>query len=332
MNTKLRSSFICCLVIISAIPSICQSHLRLSLDKIYREYLFYPNTIDGIRTMADGAYYTVLESDRMIVRIDYKTGQNKTVLFNISRLPGDGITSIHDYAFSTDEKKILLSTNISRIYRHSFEARYWVYDVITGAATPLADTGKQQLATFSPDGHKVAFVRNNNLYYKDLLDNSIIQVTRDGEMNHIINGAPDWVYEEEFGFSQAYCWSPDSRSLAFYRFDESQVKQYDMTVYNALYPSVSRFKYPKAGEANSVVSILVFNPGSGKTIKMDVGAEEDQYIPRIKWTEQQGKLCIIRLNRLQNKVDVLLAEAASGETKVLYSEENERYLSRIYDD
>ena len=116
---------------------------------------------------------------------------------------------------------------------------------------PLDEIGNQQLATFSPDGNKVAFVRNNNLYYKDLITNQIVQITNDGAVNQIINGAPDWVYEEEFGFSQGYAWSPDSRKIAYYRFDESQVKEFDMMVYRNLYPDVKQFKYPKAGEANS---------------------------------------------------------------------------------
>ena len=145
----------------------------------------------------------------------------------------DTILFINDYQFSNDETKILLTTYINRIYRHSFEAKYWVYDLRDKTTTPL-DKGNQQLATFSPDGKKVAFVKNNNLYYKDLMTNMITQVTEDGSFNQIINGAPDWVYEEEFGFSKAFAWSDDSRSIAYYRFDESMVKEFNMMVYRRI--------------------------------------------------------------------------------------------------
>lgn len=303
----------------------------LTLEKIYRQHLFYPSSIEGIRSMADGQHYTVLESGRYIVSYDYKSGTDKKVLFD-ARQPGTGISGrISDYALSNAENKLLLTAEVTRIYRHSFQASYWICDLQTGKAQPLCDSGKQQLATFSPDGTKIAYVKDNNLFYKNLSDQSITQITTDGRFNRIINGAPDWVYEEEFGFSQAYCWSPDSRSIAFYRFDESRVKEFDMMLYNNLYPNVSRFKYPKAGEDNSLVSILVYDIVSGSTRLMDTGSETDQYIPRIKWTMLPGKLAIIRLNRLQNKVDILVAETTTGKSTVLYTEENEHYLSRIDD-
>ena len=282
--------------------------------------------------MADGERYTVLESDRSIVSYDYKTGQIRNILFSMDELPADKRTSVDDYSLSTDENKILLTTNTSPMYRHSFEAGFLVYDLVNKTITPLLDTGKQQLATFSPDGMKVAFVKNNNLFFKDLANDSVFQVTTDGKLNAIINGAPDWVYEEEFGFSQAYCWSPDSRKIAFYRFDESQVKEFDMAVYGDLYPAIKRFKYPKAGEANSTVTIHVYDISSQKNMTMEAGSEPDQYIPRIKWSADPEKLAVIRLNRRQNIVDVLLADAGTGVSTILYHEENPKFLSRIDDD
>jgi dipeptidyl-peptidase-4 len=332
MNLKIRHLFISLSILLSPLISFSQAYTPITLSKIYQEYHFYPNAIKGIRSMADGEHYTTLESDRAIVRYDYKTGKNRIVLFSTDQLPAKEFTSFDDYIFSNDEKKVLLTTDKTQIYRHSFVAQYWIYDLVTKTINPLADSGKQQLATFSPDGLKVAFVKSNNLYYKNLVTNSINQVTTDGKINNIINGAPDWVYEEEFGFSQAYCWSPESRSLAFYRFDESQVRQFDMTIFNGLYPSVSRFKYPKAGEVNSSVSIKVYNLESGKTVIMNTGSETDQYIPRIKWSALPGKLCIILLNRLQNKVNVMLAEERTGESETIYGEENTRYISEVNDD
>jgi dipeptidyl-peptidase 4 len=317
-----------------AIPSglAAQQHKTITVKDIYQDYRFYPSSIDGIRSMADGEHYTVLESGASIVRYDYATGQNREILFTSDRIPDKKENYLQDYELSSNKQKILLTTNVSKIYRHSFEAVYWVYDMNTRKATPLCDSGKQQLATFSPDGMKVAFVCKNNLYYKDLNTNAITQITFDGKFNNIINGAPDWVYEEEFGFSQAYCWSPDSKKLAFYRFDESRVKQFEMTVYNDLYPTTEKFKYPKAGEDNSIVTIKIYDLGTGNTLIANTGKETDQYIPRIRWTASDAYLCIIRLNRLQNKADVMLADSRTGDTKVILSEENSKFISGIDDD
>lgn len=310
--------------------SFGQSGPVLTVDKIFKEHHFSCNTVERYRSMADGEHYTVRESNRNIVRYDYKTGRERTVILPGNVLP-DTIISIYDYEFSKDESKILLTTYVKKIYRHSFEARYWVYDIASQTTTPLYE-GRQQLATFSPDGTKVAFVKQNNLYYKDLITGNVVQVTKDGEFNEIINGAPDWVYEEEFGFSKAFAWSPDSRTIGYYRFDESMVRQYEMIVYDDIYPSVNRFKYPKAGESNSVVSVHVYHLDSAKTVTMNTGEESDQYLVRIKWTAEPGKLAIIRLNRLQNTVDVIVANAYTGESGTIYHEENPCYLSRIGDD
>lgn len=332
MSIRNTTSCIILSLFISVIRIDAQEHKPLSVSKIFKEYHFYPRQVEGIRSMADGARYTVLESGSIIMMTDYKTGLDRSIVFSTASLPGREFQSINDYEFTKDEKKILLTTDKTSIYRHSFEARYWIYDRLSKTIQPLADSGKQQLATFSPDGGKVAFVRNNNLYYKDLQTNAVIQITTDGKVNNIINGAPDWVYEEEFGFSKAFCWAADSRKIAFYRFDESQVREFDMTVFNGLYPSTARFKYPKAGEANSTVSIHVYDVVTRQTIAMETGKETDQYIPRIKWSATPGKLCIIRLNRLQNKVMVTLADAVSGKAKILFSEENSCFISETSDD
>ncbi len=325
MNTKL-------LWLIWVTLLLCHNSLtgqKLTLEEIFGDYRFYASTLDGIHSMNNGLYYSVLENDK-IVQYDYETGTKVTVILDASDLPKD-VSTINEYQFSNDETKILITTHIRPIYRHSYTATYWVYDLNSKICQPVDEEGNQQLATFSPDGTKVAFVRNNNLFYKDLLSNSIRQITFDGTINQIINGAPDWVYEEEFGFSQGYTWSPDSRKLAYYRFDESKVKEFDMVVYRNLYPEVKRFKYPKAGEDNSVVTIHVFQTENGQTTTMDVGKETDQYIPRIKWTADPDKLCIIRLNRLQNHVEVLLADAASGVSHVIFQEKNSRFISEVND-
>jgi dipeptidyl-peptidase-4 len=308
----------------------CQSKPNLTVDKIFKEYHFHPNAVERYRSMVDGEHYTVLESGKNIVSYDYRTGSRRSVILDGNALP-DTILSIHNYEFCRDDSKILMTTYVKKMYRHSFQAIYWIYDVASKTTSRLYE-GRQQLATFSPDGKKIAFVKNNNLYYKDLVTQVVIQVTKDGEFNEIINGAPDWVYEEEFGFSKAFAWSPDSRIIGYYRFDESMVREFDMMVYDDLYPSVDRFKYPKAGESNSVVSVHAYHLETGNTFAMNSGIETDQYIVRIKWSADPGKLGIIRLNRLQNVVDVLLADAFTGKSNVIYHEENPRYLSRIGDD
>jgi dipeptidyl-peptidase-4 len=309
-----------------------QSFTPVTVSEIFQNAQFNAKSIEGIRSMADGEHYTVSEDDQIIARYDYATGLNKTVILDLKNLPGQPVKSFSDYTFSNDEKKILLTTERSAIYRHSFEAVYLIYDILARTLTPLTESGKQQLASFSPDGTRVAYMKENNLFYRDLSTGALVQVTHDGKINSIINGAPDWVYEEEFGFSQGYCWSPDSRYLAFYQFDESRVRQFEMTIFNGLYPQTQQFKYPKAGEDNATVSIHVFEPASGKTTSMDVGSETDQYIPRILWSPVPGKLGMIRLNRLQNKVDILLADAVTGKSELLYTEENKCFISRVDDD
>jgi len=289
---------------------------KISLDDIYKNYIFYPNSIDNLRSMNDGEYYTILEEGSLISRWNYGSGEKKDVIFNAA----DGLQKgINDYEFSADEKKILISTSIERIYRRSFRADYFIYSLETKELKPLSVNGKQQLATFSPNGQQVAFVRDNNLFVVDLLSMSETQITQDGETNSIINGATDWVYEEEFGFVKGFEWSPDSRKIAFFRFDESGVKEFSMTMYKDLYPDEYRFKYPKAGEANSIVSIHSYDLASGKIVRMDIGSERDQYIGRIFWTKNPETISMIRINRLQNKRDILHANALTGISEVVFS-------------
>jgi dipeptidyl-peptidase 4 len=332
MNTKAVIRFcMLSLVLFVFTVSFSQEYQPLTVSKIHKENHFYPVYIDGLRSMNDGEHYTVIENDHIIAKYDYISGENKTIILNTDDFSGSDIGSFSDYSFSADENKILLTTKKSAIYRNSFEADYQIYDLIAKTVSPLYKQGKQQLATFSPDGSKVSFIMANNLFYKDLESGKIVQITFDGKINSIINGAPDWVYEEEFSFTQGYCWSPDSRYIAFYKFDESAVKQFDMTIFSGLYPYTSRFKYPKAGEENSTVSIHTYNFDTEKTTMLDSGEEPERYVPRIKWSATPGKLCIIRLNRLQNKVDVTLADADTGNATVIFTEENERYISKVDD-
>lgn len=288
---------------------------------------FRSGSVYGLRSMKDGKCYTVTEGGK-IVKYSYKTGKNEGVIFN----RGDMKLNFTDYTFSYDEKKILFTTNENPIYRHSFTADYYVYDIVSKSLKPLSEGGSQEVATFSPDGTKVAFVRDNNLFWVDLATWKESQITVDGKFNHIINGKPDWVYEEEYGFSQGYQWSPDSRSIAYWRTDESHVKEYHMNYFNKqLYPTVYSFKYPKAGERNSIVSIHAANLTTGAKTQMNIGEQTDIYVPRIKWTNDSRNVLVFRLNRLQNNFDMLQCNAVTGENKTVYNQQDKRYINRLED-
>jgi len=303
---------------------------KLTLEDVWQKYTFYPSTVSGIRSMNDGLFYTTQVGNK-IVKFSYKTGKEVETIFDLAQVKGNNLpNSVSDYEFSSDEKKLIISNDVEPIYRHSFTANFYVYDLQTKEMTKIFDN-KIQLATFSPLADKVAFVYKNNLYYQDLVKKQTVKVTTDGEWNNIINGVPDWVYEEEFSFSKAFEWSPNEKNIAFIRFDESKVKEFDMTYYGTLYPKEYKFKYPKAGETNSVVEVHIYDLDTKKDIKVDIGEETDQYISRIKWTKDANTLSFIRLNRLQNKFELLLADNKTGKSNVIFTEEDKRYVE-LYDD
>jgi dipeptidyl aminopeptidase/acylaminoacyl peptidase len=229
------------------------------------------------------------------------------------------------HILSPDGKKALLELSPEPIYRRSFTARYYLVgdnaDPSPLFTAPVRDAG------FSPDGRRVAFVYDNNLFIADTDTVGTVQITRDGERNKIINGATDWVYEEEYSFTRAWEFSPDGRQIAYLRFDESRVPQFTMMRYGErLYPEPYTFKYPKAGEANSVVSLHVYDIESGGTSRIDTGPETDQYIPRIGWTPS-GELFFYRVNRLQNHFEVVLV-GSDGNPRTIYDESSPTYVER----
>lgn len=290
---------------------------------------FRTNSVYGLRSMNNGKSYTVNESGK-IVKYSYKTGKKESVIFDGTK--EEKHFKFDDYSFSGDERKILFTTNVQQIYRHSFKADYWVYNIDSSTLAPLSKGGKQEVADFSPDGSKVAFVRDNNLFWVDLKSKEEHQITNDGKFNHVINGKPDWVYEEEYGFSKGYQWAPNSESVAYWRTDETGVKVFHMNMFNReLYPTTYSFKYPKAGEENSVVSIHTANLISGKKSVMDIGTETNIYVPRIKWTNNSSSVLVFRLNRLQNNFDILMCNADGGGSKIIYNEKDEKYVNRIGD-
>ncbi|MGZ3930480.1 MAG: S9 family peptidase, partial [Bacteroidia bacterium] len=304
---------------------------KVTLEDLWVKYTYMPASTGGYNAMNDGMHYTDLEQNgnlQDLVKFDLKSDKKVEVLVKGEDVKFNGkAISLEGYEFSPDESKIVLTAESEHIYRRSAKAKHYIFDIKSKKLTELSSAGKQMFPTFSPDAKKVAFVRENNLYYKNLETGEEVQVTNDGAFNKIKNGWADWVYEEEFSRANYFDWSADSRCLAYIRFDETNVKEFGMDLYNGeLYPQHVTFKYPKAGEDNSIVSVHIFDATSAKTIAADIGTEKDIYIPRIKWTNDPTLLCIQRMNRLQNKVELLFATAADGKTKTVLTEESKTYI------
>jgi len=297
-----------------------QEKQDITIPEIWENYAFYPNYVPGFNFMKDGKHYSVQESNE-IVQYDLTSGKKTATIYSAKGISFSG------YSFSDDESRILLETAKEQIYRRSYRATYYIWDREKEELVPVSDKeGKQRYATLDASNEKVAFVRGNNLFYKSLKSKEEIQITEDGKQNSIINGATDWVYEEEFAMSKAFTWSPEGNKIAFLRFDETDVKEFTMTFFRGgLYPNWNTFKYPKAGEKNSDVSVHIYDLATKKTVKVDVKGDKDQYIPRIKWIDE-NQLCVTRLNRHQNDLTLLLANPKTGKTKVLLNEKNEYFI------
>jgi len=312
----------------------------VTVADLFKTWSFYPKSVYGLTSMADGLHYTALVGDSIIAKYSYKTGDKVADLVSIKEFKTDAIKGIDNYVFNDNETKIIFYINRTNIYRRSYTAEFFVWDLVQKKLYEVSKLGKQRLATLSPNGDKAAFVRDNNIFISDLELGEEMQLTTDGEWNKIINGAPDWVYEEEFEFNKAFAWSTDGKYLAYCKFDESRVPVFNMTVYkglkpekyeNALYPENYAYKYPKAGDDNSIVTVYSYNIETKKTVLVDVGKETDQYIPRLKWSPN-GKVVLYRVNRLQNKLEFLYANPETGVSDVFYTEENERYIDEKYFD
>ncbi len=301
---------------------------EFTLENVFQSPQFYARGVYGIVPLNDGNSYCMLQADSILV-YDYKTGEKTATIVTKDKLIPEGDTipiSMRGFDLSNDESKILFSTKVEQIYRHSSKAEFYIYDREIEELQRLSSNGKQRLADFSPDASKVAFIRDNNLFVKDLITGYETPVTRDGKVNSIIYGTTDWVYEEEFGFTKAFFWSPDGNKIAYYRFDESNVKEYQLAQWGDLYPEYYKYKYPKAGEDNSIVSIHVYDIATGETSAIDTGTETDIYIPRIKWTNDSNKLSIQWMNRLQNELKILVADINEEDITPIYIETNKYYI------
>ena len=299
---------------------------------------YNPHYVYGVNPMKDGESYTQLSNDsKRIIRRSFKTGKELGVVFDAETARGPKkLEAIDGYIMSPDERRILLRTQTRPIYRRSYTAVYYIYDVENKKFEALSDGGPQQMPTFSPDGNSIAFVRDNNLFLVKLLfGNAESQITKDGKFNEIINGLPDWVYEEEFSTNRSFDFSSDSQMLAWIRYDESKVPIYSIQEFkgayptrqeNDEYPGAYNYKYPVAGAKNSDVSVMTFDIKNRVTRTIKLPLDSDSYIPRIHFTSDPAKLAVVTLNRHQNCMDIYMANPRSTECKLIVREEKPKYV------
>jgi len=301
---------------------------QISLDEIWGG-AFRTKGMDELNAMKNTNQYTVLNFDRasksfQIDLYDFATLEKVSTLFDTKN--HSEVTSIDSYTFDANEKKILIATNTSPIFRHSFTADYFVYDTTSKKVSKFTNNQVQE-PSFSADGTKIAYSYENNLFVHDVISGATLQITNDGKKNSIINGITDWVYEEEFAFVKAYDWNASGNKIAYIKFDETEVPEFSMDMYNqGLYPTQTVFKYPKAGEKNALVSLHIFDLKSGTTKKINLGDYKDFYIPRIKWTNNANTLSVQVLNRHQNNLDLHFVDATTGTTKIVLNEKDNAYV------
>jgi len=298
----------------------------------------------AFRSLADGKHYTAVSADgKAIVKYQYSNGQSVDTLLNLAKVKaGEGVNvkrvHIQGYELSEDEQRILVYDEPEYIYRRTFKANYYYY-VVGRPNFKLISKDKVMAATLAPDGRQIAFVKDNNLYISKVMDASINiterQITEDGKRNEIINGIPDWVYEEEFSMNSAFSWSADSKYLSYIKFDESKVKEYYLPMYKGsypeykeyeLYPGAYTYKYPVAGDVNSTVSVWSYNIDTRKTQKVNVPLDADGYIPRVRYTKDPAKLAVMTFNRHQSDFKMYFADPSTGIAKLIIEDKNEQYI------
>ncbi len=329
-----RSLTIGCLFFLAATTAVAQ---QIQLSDVV-SYRYYPQRVGGLNSMPDGEHFSRV-TNRQIQKCSYKTGEVVETLFSVNDTNGENISYFSDYIFSPDGNRILLETNARAIYRRSATAEWYVYDMRDKSLRKLSRDGEQEIPSFSPDGTKVAFVRKNNIFIVDLNQNKETQVTTDGRFNYVINGKPDWVYEEEFEYNKAYAFTADSKMLAWMRTDETNVKTFSFQNFmgmapqmkeNRLYPSNYEFKYPKAGEQNSKVITLSYDIATQRIQPFEVPLDEDGYIPRILPTSDPEKIAVVTLNRHQDQCDIYMVNPRSGKATLTLRESAQRYIETSF--
>ena len=298
---------------------------------------FSQKRMTAVRPMADGVTYSQISADgKQIVCYSFRTGRQESVLFDAATARGGQVNRVDDYIVSPDGRRILIQTQTKPIYRRSFTAVYYIYDIRNNKLTPLSDGGPQQTPVFSPDGNQIAFVRDNNIWLVKLLyDNAESQVTKDGKFNEVLNGIPDWVYEEEFSTNSSMVFSADSKQIVWIRYDETDVKQYSLQLYKGLapemtdyaeYPGDYTYKYPVPGQVNSKVSVHSFDIKSHQMRRIELPLDADGYIPRIKATSDPTKIAIFTLNRHQDVLRVYMANPLSTVCQLVIEDKVDKYV------
>lgn len=301
----------------------------VSLKEITDGMFRQKTAVGEIRSLPDGEHYTAMNAERnMIVKYSYRTGKAVDTLFNATTARECEFTKFDGYTISSTGHHILVWRETEPIYRRSYKAAVYDYDVRRNYIKPITDSKeKVMIPTFSPDGRMCAFVKDNNIWIRKFDFDTEVQVTKDGALNKILNGTTDWVYEEEFAVTNLMAWSPDSEYLAYVRTDETEVPEYSMQVYGeGLYPSYYNFKYPKAGQKNSTVSVKAYSVQTRDTKHLDVPMDEDSYIPRITFTRNASQLAVMTLNRHQNIFNMYYVNPKSGVSRLILREENECYV------
>ena len=302
---------------------------QITVEKIWKKYEYYPKGVEDFKSMKDGEHYSRIGEDGsiLIYKLMDANDKGEVLVDKNSLVYNDSIIAYEDYEFNSDETKVLFMTNIKPIYRRSYTAIYYLYDIKTKQLVPLDDKHKPQtLAEYSPDGKSVSFIHGNDIFVKELATGKSIKLTQDGKRNKIINGTSDWVYEEEFGITKAYAWSPDSKWISFLRFNEKEVKGFNLTYYKGLYPEEYKYKYPKAGEDNSEVTANLINVQKKSITPINLG--EYEYIPRLSWAGNANKLVLLTLNRHQNHLKYHLIDLTAKKMtqKIFYEETSTTYV------
>jgi dipeptidyl-peptidase 4 len=293
----------------------------LTMEHIWSKGTFTPKKIESIYWFKDSKSFAGLNGNRIMQFFVDQDSRGKVLL------DGNEINLvISDFSFNSEENKVLFLANKQKIWRRSFFGEYFIYDLDAGTLKPLADQGRQAYATFSPDGKKVAFVRDNDLFIKVLEKGEEKRITGDGSPQGIVNGAGDWVYEEEFEMTRAFCWSPESDKLAYLKFDQDSVPLYPIQKWNGLYTEIDGLKYPKPGENISRVKLIIYHLEDEKEVEVNLGAEPDIYIPSLQWTRKNDILSAFRLNRAQDKLEVLHIGAHSGMAQIILIDAARTYV------
>lgn len=327
----MKRLLIMCAVILAATLAHAGDSITI---KAFTDGEYAAKRISGMRPIEGTSEYAQISQDgKQVVAYSFKTGKMTRVLFDIANTNGAKIDAFDDYEMTADGKYMLVQTNYKRIYRRSFTADYYIYNVGDRTLRKLSEQGKEQIPTFSPDGRKIAFVRSNNIFIADA--NNVRQITTDGEFNKIINGLPDWVNEEEFSFNNALAWGADSKTLSWIKYDESNVRTYSLQMFKgeepeekeyADYPGLYSYKYPKAGQENSKVSAWRYDLSTGQTIKYSLPIDSDGYIPRIRTTDNTDRIVLFTMNRHQNTLRIYAASPSTGTCKLLIEETNPKYV------